>query len=64
VRARTGLPLLTDIHEPAQAAAAAEVVDVLQIPGVSLETDGLDRRRRAHGKAVNVKKGSSWRRET
>ncbi len=32
VRTETGLPLLTDIHEPSQAAAAAEVVDVLQIP--------------------------------
>jgi 3-deoxy-D-manno-octulosonic acid (KDO) 8-phosphate synthase len=28
----TGLPLLTDVHEPAQCAAVAEVVDVLQIP--------------------------------
>src|SRR5262249_8739418 len=40
VRARTGLPLLTDIHEPAQAQRAAEVVDVLQIPAfLSRQTD-------------------------
>src|SRR4030095_6626191 len=40
VRARTGLPVLTDIHEPAQAARAAEVVDVLQIPAfLSRQTD-------------------------
>ena len=32
VKARTGLPVLTDIHEPSQAAPAAEVADVLQIP--------------------------------
>ena len=32
VKARTGLPVLTDIHEPSHAAPAAEVVDVLQIP--------------------------------
>ena len=32
VKARTGLPILTDIHEPSQAAPAAEVADVLQIP--------------------------------
>ncbi len=57
VRARTGLPLLTDIHEPAQAAAAAEVVDVLQIPAfLSRQTDLLVAAART-GKAVNVKKG-------
>src|SRR5581483_7720795 len=32
VKAQTGLPILTNIHEPAQAAIAAEVVDVMQIP--------------------------------
>ena len=32
VRAASGLPVLTDVHTEAQAAAAAEVVDVLQIP--------------------------------
>src|SRR5207253_629747 len=32
VRAETGLPILTDVHEPAQCSAAAEVCDVLQIP--------------------------------
>ena len=57
VRARTGLPLLTDIHEAAQAAPAAEVVDVLQIPAfLSRQTDLLVAAART-GKAVNVKKG-------
>jgi 2-dehydro-3-deoxyphosphooctonate aldolase (KDO 8-P synthase) len=57
VRARTGLPLLTDIHEPAHAAAAAGVVDVLQIPAfLSRQTDLIVAA--AHtGKVVNVKKG-------
>ena len=32
IKAELGLPILTDIHEPAQAAAAADVADVLQIP--------------------------------
>lgn len=32
VRAKTGLPVVTDIHEPQQAAPVAEVVDLLQIP--------------------------------
>ena len=57
VRARTGLPLLTDIHEPAQAAVAAEVVDVLQIPAfLSRQTDLIVAAART-GKVVNVKKG-------
>ncbi len=57
VRASTGLPVLTDIHEPAQAAAAADVVDVLQIPAfLSRQTDLIVAAART-GKVVNVKKG-------
>jgi 2-dehydro-3-deoxyphosphooctonate aldolase (KDO 8-P synthase) len=57
VRAGTGLPLLTDIHEPAQAAEAADVVDVLQIPAfLSRQTDLVVAAART-GKVVNVKKG-------
>ena len=40
VKRETGLPVLTDIHEPEQAAPAAEVVDILQIPALlSRQTD-------------------------
>ncbi len=57
VRGRTGLPLLTDIHDLAQATAAAEVVDVLQIPAfLSRQTDLIAAAART-GKAVNIKKG-------
>lgn len=57
VRDRTGLPILTDIHEPSHAAPAAAVVDVLQIPAfLSRQTDLLVAAART-GKAVNVKKG-------
>ena len=57
VKARTGLAVLTDIHEPGHAAAAAQVVDVLQIPAfLSRQTDLLVAAART-GKAVNVKKG-------
>jgi 2-dehydro-3-deoxyphosphooctonate aldolase (KDO 8-P synthase) len=57
VRARTGLPVLTDIHEPAQAAPAAEVADVLQIPAfLSRQTDLLVAAART-GRVVNLKKG-------
>jgi 2-dehydro-3-deoxyphosphooctonate aldolase (KDO 8-P synthase) len=56
VKARTGLPILTDIHEAAQAAPAAEVVDVLQIPAfLSRQTDLLIAAART-GRTVNVKK--------
>jgi 2-dehydro-3-deoxyphosphooctonate aldolase (KDO 8-P synthase) len=57
VRTRTRMPILTDIHEPAHAAAAAAVVDVLQIPAfLSRQTDLLVAAART-GKTVNVKKG-------
>jgi 2-dehydro-3-deoxyphosphooctonate aldolase (KDO 8-P synthase) len=57
IKASTGLPILTDIHEPAHAAVAAQVVDVLQIPAfLSRQTDLLVAAART-GKAVNVKKG-------
>jgi 2-dehydro-3-deoxyphosphooctonate aldolase (KDO 8-P synthase) len=57
IRSRTGLPILTDIHEPAHAAAAAKVVDVLQIPAfLSRQTDLLVAAART-GKPVNIKKG-------
>jgi 2-dehydro-3-deoxyphosphooctonate aldolase (KDO 8-P synthase) len=57
VRAATGLPVLTDIHEAAQAAVAASVADVLQIPAfLSRQTDLLVAAART-GRVVNVKKG-------
>jgi 2-dehydro-3-deoxyphosphooctonate aldolase (KDO 8-P synthase) len=57
VKVKTGLPILTDIHEPAHAAVVAEVVDVLQIPAfLSRQTDLLVAAART-GKAVNIKKG-------
>ena len=57
IRARTGLPVLTDIHEASHAAPAADVVDVIQIPAfLSRQTDLLVAAART-GKPVNVKKG-------
>jgi 2-dehydro-3-deoxyphosphooctonate aldolase (KDO 8-P synthase) len=57
VRAASGLPILTDIHEPAQAAPAAQVADVLQIPAfLCRQTDLLVAAGRT-GRPVNVKKG-------
>lgn len=57
VKARTGLPILTDIHEPSHAAPAAAVADVLQIPAfLSRQTDLLLAAART-GRVVNIKKG-------
>jgi 2-dehydro-3-deoxyphosphooctonate aldolase (KDO 8-P synthase) len=57
VRAASGLPVLTDIHQPDHAAAAAEVADVLQIPAfLCRQTDLLVAAGRT-GRPVNVKKG-------
>jgi 2-dehydro-3-deoxyphosphooctonate aldolase (KDO 8-P synthase) len=57
VRDATGVPVLTDIHEPAQAALAAAVVDVIQIPAfLCRQTDLLEAAGRT-GQPVNVKKG-------
>jgi 2-dehydro-3-deoxyphosphooctonate aldolase (KDO 8-P synthase) len=52
-----GIPVLTDIHEPGQAAEAAESVDVLQIPAfLCRQTDLLVEAGRT-GRVVNIKKG-------
>jgi len=57
VRAATGLPILTDVHEAGQVPAAAQVADVLQIPAfLCRQTDLLVAAGRA-GRPVNVKKG-------
>jgi 2-dehydro-3-deoxyphosphooctonate aldolase (KDO 8-P synthase) len=53
----TGLPVLTDVHEPAHCEIAAQAVDVLQIPAfLCRQTDLLVAAGRT-GRAVNVKKG-------
>jgi len=63
LRERTGLPVLTDIHEPLQCAPVAEVVDVLQIPAFLCRQTDLLLAAGATGKPVNIKKGqflSPW----
>ncbi len=57
VRSRVNVPILTDIHDAAQAARAAEVADVLQIPAfLSRQTDLIVAAART-GRTVNIKKG-------
>jgi 2-dehydro-3-deoxyphosphooctonate aldolase (KDO 8-P synthase) len=57
VKAASGLPVLTDIHEPSHAAPAAAVVDVLQIPAFLCRQTDLLVAAAETGKPVNVKKG-------
>jgi 2-dehydro-3-deoxyphosphooctonate aldolase (KDO 8-P synthase) len=57
IRSSLGLPVLTDVHEPAQCAEVAQVVDVLQIPAYLCRQTDLLLAAAATGKAVNVKKG-------
>jgi len=57
VKERTGLAILTDIHDPGQAEPAARVADILQIPAfLSRQTDLIVAAART-GKVINVKKG-------
>ncbi|MDG2470373.1 MAG: 3-deoxy-8-phosphooctulonate synthase, partial [Pirellulaceae bacterium] len=57
VKEKLGVPVTTDIHQPEQAAPAAEVCDVLQIPAfLARQTDLLVAAAQT-GKVINVKKG-------
>lgn len=57
VKDEIGVPLVTDIHLPQQAAIAAEVVDILQIPAFLCRQTDLLLAAAATGKVINVKKG-------
>lgn len=57
VRRELGVPVLTDVHETGEVAAAAEVADVLQIPAFLARQTALLQAAAATGRAVNVKKG-------
>ena len=57
VKRELGVPVLTDIHEAAEVAAAAEVADVLQIPAFLCRQTALLEAAARTGRAVNVKKG-------
>jgi 2-dehydro-3-deoxyphosphooctonate aldolase (KDO 8-P synthase) len=57
IKAKSGVSILTDIHEPSQAAAAADVADVLQIPAFLCRQTDLLVAAAKTGRAVNIKKG-------
>ena len=56
VRAKWGLKILTDIHEPAQAAPVGEVADVIQIPAFLCRQTDLVVAAAKTGRTVNIKK--------
>jgi 2-dehydro-3-deoxyphosphooctonate aldolase (KDO 8-P synthase) len=57
IKKETGLPVLTDVHEPDHCARVAEAVDVLQIPAFLCRQTDLLVAAAKTGKAINVKKG-------
>ncbi len=56
IKARYGVPVLTDVHEAAQARPAAEVVDILQLPAFLCRQTDLVTAMAATGAAINIKK--------
>jgi len=57
VRSDSGLPVLTDVHEPAQAPVAAGVVDAIQVPAFLCRQTDLLGAAGASGLPINIKKG-------
>ncbi|MFZ5745356.1 MAG: 3-deoxy-8-phosphooctulonate synthase [Pseudomonadota bacterium] len=56
VKARFGVPLITDVHEPWQAEAVAQVADILQLPAFLARQTDLVTALAGTGKPINVKK--------
>jgi 2-dehydro-3-deoxyphosphooctonate aldolase (KDO 8-P synthase) len=57
IREKLGVPVLTDVHEPAQCAYAAKAVDILQIPAFLCRQTDLLVAAAMTGRPINVKKG-------
>ena len=56
IKSRFGAPIITDVHEPAQAAPAAEVADIIQLPAFLARQTDLVAAMAKTGAAINVKK--------
>src|SRR5882672_7515503 len=57
IKGELGLPVVTDIHDPAQVERVAEVADILQIPAFLCRQTDLILAAARSGRAVNIKKG-------
>ena len=56
VKAKFGVPVITDVHTPEQAAPAAEVCDIIQLPAFLARQTDLVAAMAATGAAINIKK--------
>lgn len=56
VKSEFGVPVITDVHEPAQAAPTAEVCDILQLPAFLARQTDLVAAMAATGRVINIKK--------
>ncbi|MCP1314620.1 MULTISPECIES: 3-deoxy-8-phosphooctulonate synthase [unclassified Halomonas] len=56
IKARHGVPIITDVHEPHQAAAAAQVADIIQLPAFLARQTDLVVAMAKTGAAINIKK--------
>ncbi|NIT36620.1 MAG: 3-deoxy-8-phosphooctulonate synthase [candidate division Zixibacteria bacterium] len=63
VREEVGVPVLSDVHTPAEAAAAGEVLDCLQLPAYLSKQTQLTLALAAQGKPINVKKAQFFKPE-
>jgi 2-dehydro-3-deoxyphosphooctonate aldolase (KDO 8-P synthase) len=57
IKGEIGVPVVTDIHDPAQVESVAEVADILQIPAFLCRQTDLILAAAGSGRAVNIKKG-------
>jgi 2-dehydro-3-deoxyphosphooctonate aldolase (KDO 8-P synthase) len=57
VKSELGIPVLSDIHEPSQAASAADILDVIQIPAFLCRQTDLVEAAAVTGRPLNIKKG-------
>ena len=61
IRKKTGVPVLTDVHEAKDVPAVAEAVDMVQIPAFLCRQTDLLVAAAKHSKAINIKRGNSSR---
>ena len=57
IKTELGVPVVTDIHDPAQVESVAEVADILQVPAFLCRQTDLILAAARSGRAVNIKKG-------
>ena len=56
VKDQCGVPVITDVHSPEEAAAAAEVADIIQLPAFLARQTDLVEAMAATGRVINIKK--------